>query len=60
LLQCACDKENDAFDEEQLSEIKEGESCPGFVAASEVTNENMSSVEEAVRVIFFHTIFSTT
>lgn len=56
LLQCECDREDDGFDEERLSEVKHDEHCPGFVAASEVTNEKLSSVEVAVCVIF-HTNF---
>jgi DNA repair and recombination protein RAD54B len=50
LLQCECDKEDDAFYEQRVSEMKEDgtELCTGFVAASEVTNEGLNSTEEAV------------
>jgi DNA repair and recombination protein RAD54B len=66
LLQCECDQESDAFDEGQLSETKnfeteKGEPCPaGFVAASEVRNENLSPVEEVVCVIISHPLFYLT
>lgn len=53
LLECDCDKADEGLHEEWPSETKQrdqAESFSGFVAASEVTDDDLSSIEEAVRI----------